>query len=141
MINNAKFEVISEPELMLKFTPSFGADFRDSTVTVPHDLSVSNEHKFEDKVKQEVRRACGHSACYAMVDLRTSEVEDSRYYRTIESASLFCDNPECPLEEPGESGDREPRHPLPPAPVLEAEEPLPEKSETAEQQPLPASKQ
>ncbi len=113
------------PDPCVEFNPRPGAEFDPIHVPVPFLNNKTAESDFANKLREEVRRACGNTACSGYAPLSSAGLAGKGPARVIIGAKISCSNQQCPLIDPPESGDREPAPSLAPLPSLEAEAPIP----------------
>ncbi len=97
-----------------------GANF--DPVTLPLELLIGQDEvtKYRESGQDSCRRACGNLACDATLSVTVVEPGGrGTGIHVVKSAALHCSSEACPHIDPPSAGDREPRVPNDPSPVLQ----------------------
>ncbi len=111
----AELTIVTKPHLLVEFYPEPAIDFESLRVAAPPLDSLDAEADFKDLTEEVVHRNCGQMCCEGAVQLRFSALSDNtRFPRTLVSAEICCSAVDCPLDDGGYAGDREPLEPTEP---------------------------
>lgn len=110
------------PFLLVEFSPDAEVDFAPLKVTAPNLECLAAESDYRELIEEVVRRNCGQVVCEGVVALRFSPLSDStKFPRQLLSSCVNCTAIDCPLDYGGCSDDREPRIPVVPRLIQQAE--------------------
>ncbi len=114
------------PDPTVSFEPRPSASFSPIEVPIPRIRNSAEEKSFANQVEDRVREACGSTACVGSVSLvSTNHPPFNGDDWIVQTATIRCESDKCPLIDPGEAGDREPRLPAPPSPAMASELSIP----------------
>lgn len=97
----------------LTFNAELRRNFKAVELDIPKFKDVRERGEFKDAAREKVRDACGIGSCRAAVFVDFLPFPKSY----VEGGTIACGNAECPLNDGGGSGVREPLAPTGPGPT------------------------